>query len=117
MASTEVRFGLTYGWAYGENGWHTGMDANLLKLGRFGVHLSVKDRDLATPPASPTAGDTYIIAASPTGAWASRATQLALWTGTAWVFATPRTGWIAHIEDEMKLCAFRAGAWSAGVSL
>lgn len=49
-ASTEPRSGLQYGWNAGESGWNTGMDANLLKLGRVGVHLSVKDRDLTAPP-------------------------------------------------------------------
>lgn len=116
-SSTEPRSGLVYGWSLGESGWNTGMDANLLKIGRFGFHLSVKDRDLATPPASPAAGDTYIVAASPTGAWVGHATHVAVWDGTAWQFGTPRTGWIAHIEDEAKLCAFRSGAWSTGVAL
>lgn len=43
-ASTEPRSGMSYGWTLGENGWNTGMDANLLWLGRFGTQLSVKDR-------------------------------------------------------------------------
>ena len=33
------------------------------------AQLAVLDRDLSTPPASPTAGARYIVAASPTGAW------------------------------------------------
>ena len=33
------------------------------------VQLSVLDRDLATPPGSPSAGDRYLVATSPTGAW------------------------------------------------
>lgn len=116
-SSTEPRSGLFYGWSLGESGWNTGMDANLLRLGRFGFHLSVKDRDLATPPGSPAAGDTYIVAASPTGAWASYATHVAIWDGTAWQFATPRAGWVAFIEDETKLSAFYSSAWSAGIAI
>ena len=30
---TESNLGLNYGWAYGESGWNTGMDDNLVKLG------------------------------------------------------------------------------------
>lgn len=120
-ASTEPRSGLFYGWSLGENGWNTGMDANLLRLGRVGFHLSIKDRDLTTPPGSPAAGDTYIVAASPTGAWAGHAGDVAVWVpGTpagAWTFYTPRTGWVAFIEDETKLSAFYASAWSAGVAI
>ena len=52
------------------------MDANLKRLGAV-VGLSVKDRDLATPPASPTDGDRYIVAAAATGAWAGKTGQIA----------------------------------------
>ena len=43
------------------------MDANLKRLGAV-VGLSVKDRDLTTPPASPANGDRYLIPAAATGA-------------------------------------------------
>jgi len=116
-ASTEPRSGMNYGWTLGENGWNTGMDSNLLWLGRFGVHLSVKDRNLATPPGSPAAGDTYIVAASPTGAWAGQAGKVAIWSGSAWVFGTPRIGWVAYIEDEEKLSAYKVAGWSVGIAI
>ena len=116
-SSTETRSGLKYGWALGESGWNTEMDANLLAIGRFAFHLSIKDRDLATPPGSPAAGDTYIIAASPTGAWAGKEKQIAIWDGAAWVFGVPRVGWVAYIEDEEKLTAYKSGGWSAGIAI
>lgn len=115
-SSTEPRSGLVFGWSYGENGWNGGMDANLLRIGRFGFHLSALSRALATPPASPADGATYIVAASPTDAWAGRAGQVAVWVaGTpagSWAFATPRTGWAAFVEDEQAGLSFSAGAWS-----
>lgn len=116
-ASTEIRSGLSYGWSLGENNWNTGMDNNLLLLGRFGIHLSVKDRDLATPPGIPSSGDTYIVAASPTGAWSGNAGKVALWSGSAWVFGTPRIGWVTYIEDEQKLSVYKSGGWSTGISI
>lgn len=116
-ASTEPRSGLFHGWALGESGWNAQMDSNLLRIGRAGFHLSVKDRDLATPPGSPATGDTYIIAASPTGAWAGHATEVAIWDGSAWVFYVPRTGWVGYIEDEQKISVFHAGAWTSGRAL
>lgn len=116
-SSVETRSGLNYGWSLGESGWNTGVDANWLRLGRFGFHLSIKDRDLTAPPGSPTAGDTYIPAATATGAWAGKETQVAVWDGAAWVFGVPRTGWVAFIEDEAKLSAFYSGAWSAGIAI
>jgi len=116
-ALTEVRSGMSYGWALGENNWNTGMDANLLFLGRVGIHLSVLDRGLNTPPGSPSAGDSYIVAAAPTGAWSANAASVAVWNGSAWVFGVPRIGWIAYIEDEQVLSAYKAGGWSAGVAI
>lgn len=116
-ASTEPRGGLQYGWSLGESGWNTGMDANLLRLGRVGFHLSVKDRDLAAPPGSPASGDTYIVAASATGAWASQDGKVAVWAGSAWAFYTPRVGWVAYVEDEEKLTAYKAAGWSAGIAI
>ena len=116
-AQTDVRFGLQYGWTLGESGWNVGMDDNLLKLARVGVHLSAKDRDLATPPASPAAGDTYIVAATATGAWAGKDGQVAVWSGAAWVFYAPRIGGVTYIEDEEKLSAYKAAGWSAGISI
>jgi len=118
-AKTEPRSGLNYGWNFGETGWNVGMDANLTRLGRFGFHLSALSRALATPPASPADGATYIVAASPTDAWAGRAGAVAVWvagTPGQWVFATPRTGWFAFIEDESVMSVFKSGAWSAGVA-
>lgn len=44
------------------------------------VQLAVLDLNLATPPASPTEGDRYIVAASATGAW---------------MFYAPKEGWLA----------------------
>lgn len=116
-ASTEPRSGLKSGWSIGESGWADDMNANLLSLGRFAYHLSVKDRDLTTPPAGPTAGDTYIVGPVATGDWVAKDGQVAIWSGAAWVFGTPRTGWVAYIEDEEVLSAYKAAGWSAGVAI
>lgn len=113
-ANTEPRSGLFYGWALGENNWKDGMDANLLRIGRFGFHLSVKDRDLTTPPTTPAAGDTYIAAATSTGAWTGKDGQIAVWSGTEWVFATPRSGWKAFIEDEQVMSVYNGTSWPIG---
>ncbi len=116
-ASTEPRSGLSFGWSLGENNWNTAMDANLLSIGRFAYHLSVKDRNLSTPPGSPVAGDTYIVAASPTGAWVNQANKIAIWSDSSWVFGTPRIGWVAYIEDEEKIIVYKVTGWSVGISI
>lgn len=116
-ASTEPRSGLSYGWTLGETPWNTGMDANLLKLGRVGMHLSVLDRDLTAPPGGESAGDTYIVATGGSDDWAGLDGRVVVYDGAAWVDYTPREGWRAWIEDEAVFCVYTSAAWSTGVKL
>lgn len=83
-------------------------------LGRLDtvVQLAVLDRDLAAPPVSPVEGDRYLVAASPSGAWAGQAGKIASWQGGAWIFRTPRNGWMAWVLDEALPVFYEAGAWT-----
>ena len=67
------------------------------------VQASVLDKDLSTPPASPADEALYIIGASPTGAWAGKANQLAYWLTSvgAWAFIPPKAGWQVAVLDEV----------------
>lgn len=75
------------------------------------VHLSVSDRDLATPPGAPADGDRYIVAAPATGAWAGKENQIAAWQDGAWAFFPANEGWIAWVEDEDLLVAWDGTSW------
>jgi len=75
------------------------------------VHLSVKDRDLATPPGSPAAGDRYIVAATAPGAWAGWEGSVAFWDGTAWARLVPVAGWRAWVADEGVLALHDGSDW------
>jgi hypothetical protein len=116
MASVDPNLGLSYGWTLGESGWKDGMDANLERLGAV-VGLSVKDRDLGTPPASPVDGDRYLIPAGAAGVWSGRAGLIAVRIGGAWEFYAPKFGWLCFIEDEAMLSVYKAAGWSAGVAI
>lgn len=112
-ASTDPNLGLSYGWSFRESNWKTGMDDNLIALGAL-TQLAVIDRDLATPPISPTAGDRYLVAGSPTGAWTGHATKIALFIASAWRFYTPRRGWMCYVIDENIFIYFSASdVWTA----
>lgn len=77
---------------------------------------SVIDRDLATPPGSPSTGNTYIIAGSATGAWLGHDGDLATYvTGSGWYFRPPRDGFVVHIVDESLWLGFNAfsSTWEA----
>lgn len=93
-------------------------NAQLLTAIRALGQLSVKDRNLTAPPAEPANGDHYIVAATATGAWEGKEDQVAVWINATWVFFAPAVGWVAYVEDEAKITAFKGGTgWSAGVAI
>jgi Protein of unknown function (DUF2793) len=72
---------------------------------------AVVDKDLATPPASPATGALYIVAASPTGAWAGKATQLAYFD-QIWRFIPPQNGTRVWVRDESADYRFNGTSWA-----
>lgn len=92
--------------------------------GRFGAFKlnawlseAVLDKDLNDPPASPSNFDRYIVGSNPTGAWANRAGQIAVWLGS-WQFTTPgandRT--TVYVIDEDAQYRWDGTAWVPAVS-
>ena len=75
------------------------------------VQLSVLDRDLTVPPASPADGDRYIVGSGATGDWAGWDLNVALWTEGVWLRLPPRTGWRAWVEDEGLLLVYDGAGW------
>jgi len=75
------------------------------------AQLCVISRVLNTPPASPAEGDTYIVGASPTGAWAGQAGKVALYFA-GWRFKTPKTGWLAFARNESKFVVYNGTGWA-----
>lgn len=96
----------------GENGWADAMNGNLRALATL-VQPIVKDNDLATPPSSPAAGDSYIVAPSATGAWAGNDNQIAVYDGTTWLFYAPSKGWRFYVDDEDIDYRFDGTVWVA----
>ena len=77
----------------------------------FFTNCTIKNRTTATPPGSPTAGDCYLVAASPTGAWSGMAGKLAAWDGGSWVFCTVQTGQIVYDVNAADLRFWNGTAW------
>ncbi|RAV19719.1 DUF2793 domain-containing protein [Paenibacillus contaminans] len=93
--------------------WSAQKIKNELDLARAGQEYqdSVKDKDLATPPASPAAKDRYIVGASPTGVWTGKVNNIAEWTGSAWSFIAPTTGMTCIVDDESKQYTYNGTSW------
>ncbi len=70
-------------------------------------------RTTTTPPGAPTAGDTYIVPAGATGAWAGRGNAIAVWRDGAWSFVTPAEGWLCYVIDTAEIAVFGGSAWAA----
>jgi hypothetical protein len=84
----------------------------------------VIDRAINTPPGSPTSGDSYIIGAAPTGAWAGKANKIAIYWSNAWRFVPDvdsagtdipigarHEGLKVWVRDEDKLYVWSGSAW------
>lgn len=68
-------------------------------------------KDTAAPPASPAAGDSYIIPSEATGAWAGKGGQIAAFIGGAWSYFTVGEGvrlWVNDLDAEY---VFDGAAW------
>ena len=80
------------------------------------VQLSVLDRDLTVPPATPADGDRYIVASGGTGLWAGWDLNVTTWVDGVWMRLMPRPGWLAWIADEATFFVWNGSAWqSVGV--
>ena len=55
------------------------------------LHCAIQT-ETATPPATPSDGQAWLVGTSPSGAWSGQAGKLALRQGGNWIFVTPRDG-------------------------
>lgn len=62
------------------------INAALLRAGQADIPVKGWQN---TPPGSPFIGDKYIVNTTPTGAWVGHETEIAIWSGEAWVFVAP----------------------------
>jgi hypothetical protein len=77
------------------------------------VQIGVLDKNLTAPPGSPADGDRYIPATGATGEWSGKDGQIAAWQDNAWMFYTPRAGWLAYITGEDLFFVHDGADWSA----
>jgi hypothetical protein len=77
----------------------------------FMAQASALDHTISTPPATPNTGDTYIIAASPTGAWTGYTNAVAGYY-SGWRIKTPLTGWMAWTRNDSRVLYYNGSAWA-----
>lgn len=76
------------------------------------VHIRVEARDLDEPPTDPVEGRRWIVGATPSGAFAGHAGDLAVFQDGAWAFYLPRNGWLAWDGADNSLFVFDGTDWT-----
>ena len=92
---------------------------NIISLGALQVldvlvAGAVEGLPFASPPATPAIGDCYIVAGSPSGAWAGHAQQLAAYTSGGWRFVAPRDGMSVYVASSGNTAVYHGGSWEVG---
>lgn len=112
MPTTGDNFGITTIETEGADNWNVWFLVDNLKLDAC-LYLDVINRTTATPPGSPAAGDRYLVASSPTGAWIGRTGQIAVFRSGSWNFYTPKEGWLMTSQaDAGKLYKYQGGSFT-----
>ena len=77
------------------------------------VQASVEASTLTAPPASPLAGEAWIVPTGATGAWAGHTAEIVAWQAGAWTFYDPAPGWQVFDKATGTLRIFSGADWIA----
>lgn len=75
------------------------------------LNMGVVDKDLATPPASPSEGEVYIVADAATDVWAGHENDVAYFE-QLWRFINPQEGLLLWVADEKAFYLFDGAGWA-----
>lgn len=76
-----------------------------------GLVQLVIQQETGTPPGSPAEGQCFAVAAAPTGAWSGKAGKVAFFADGAWLFLSPKDGWVAWFADADRQKIWTGTAW------
>ncbi|MFO0405720.1 MAG: DUF2793 domain-containing protein [Labrys sp. (in: a-proteobacteria)] len=108
--SETPRLGLTYLEA-AQAQKHVTLNEALRRLDVL-VQITVLDRDLATPPATPANGSCYLVPSGATGVFAGHEGAVAAFQDGAWTFMPAGVGWLVFVADENRFIVRREAGWS-----
>ena len=117
--------GLSFGFDEGQDDWGVRTNNTIRHLAYVGINISVRNVGLTSPPASPIAGDSYLVGANATGAWSGIPEHtLVVWgydeaTGNtpavsatpAWQRFTPRIGYLVYDQQNSRVLIFGGTTW------
>jgi hypothetical protein len=79
------------------------------------VAAAVEEGPRTEPPSSPSTGASFIVDASPTGAWTGKPDHVAAFTSGGWRFAAPIEGMSVYVKAGDCWANYRLGAWEMGL--
>lgn len=77
-----------------------------------GMVQLVVQAEAGSPPGSPAEGKCFAVGPSPAGAWVGKAGKLALFEDGAWIYLTPRAGWVGWFIDANRQMTWTGSTWS-----
>lgn len=81
------------------------------------VQPVVESRTVTVPPATPMAGESYLVPSGATGAWSGHSDEIAAFQSGAWHFHDPAPGWQLWVAAEQALYVFDGTGWTALAAL
>lgn len=78
------------------------------------LHPAVEEGPLAVVPVAPVPGQSWIVAAGATGAWAGKDGQVATFTDAGWRFVAPQPGTTAWNKQAGLWFVFDGALWNDG---
>lgn len=111
MASkVHPKFDIDYEWQLGDTGWNVEMDNNLRDLALFCQATAEGITD--TPPGTPVNGETHIVGQTPTGIFAGKTNQIAIYLDSAWAYYIPKQGYIFYNKSDDLIYRYTGAAWT-----
>ena len=89
---------------------HVTHNEALLRLDAL-IQIAVLAMSQNTPPATPNAGDRYVIGTAPSADFSGQAGRIASYDGSSWRFLTPKVGWIIFNGSDGLLYTFDGTNW------
>lgn len=80
-------------------------------LETFDYQPRVIDKDLSTPPLSPSKGNRYIVGPAATGTWSGQENNIMTYSGTEWLVYVPFAGSLTYVIDEDSFYRFDGTEW------
>lgn len=78
------------------------------------LHAAVEEGSLATPPAVPQIGQSWIVGIAAGGEWAGKDQQIAAWTEVGWRFIAPQPGMVVWAKAEGYWSYWTGSGWTDG---